>query len=125
MVPRNAFEEYLCALVGELAGVRQVFLADAEKSPLDQDEPHHPHEHGGCHRGIDVFAKQALLLPHLDAAFHELSRGRIARLEGREAHPERHRDLVVRVSGYCAYFTDLGSSIQDDIIARTVFGDIT
>jgi len=31
----------------------------------------------------------------------------------------------VRVSGYCAYFTDLGSSIQDDIIARTVFGDIT
>lgn len=36
-------------------------------------------------------------------------------------HPERHADLVVRVSGYCAYFTDLGRSIQDDIIARTTF----
>ena len=44
-------------------------------------------------------------------------------LKDAQAHPERHRDLVVRVSGYCAYFTDLGSSIQDDIIARTVFED--
>lgn len=36
-------------------------------------------------------------------------------------NPERYPDLVVRVSGYCAYFTDLGRSIQDDIIARTTF----
>ncbi|MBU1943209.1 MAG: hypothetical protein KKE36_06005 [Actinobacteria bacterium] len=38
-----------------------------------------------------------------------------------QAHPEKYPDLVVRVSGYCAYFTDLGRSIQDDIIARTDF----
>jgi formate C-acetyltransferase len=44
-----------------------------------------------------------------------------ATLKDAQAHPERHRDLVVRVSGYCAYFTDLGTSIQDDIIARTEF----
>jgi pyruvate-formate lyase len=37
-------------------------------------------------------------------------------------HPERHRDLVVRVSGYSAYFTDLGTPLQDEIISRTEFG---
>jgi pyruvate formate-lyase/glycerol dehydratase family glycyl radical enzyme len=34
-------------------------------------------------------------------------------------HPERHRDLVVRVAGYSAYFNDLAAEQQDDIIART------
>lgn len=34
-------------------------------------------------------------------------------------HPEKHRDLVVRVAGYSAYFNDLNGDQQDDIIART------
>lgn len=42
-------------------------------------------------------------------------------LKDAQAHPEKHHDLIVRVSGYCAYFTDLGRSIQDNIIARTNF----
>lgn len=42
-------------------------------------------------------------------------------LRDAQANPEKYPDLVVRVSGYCAYFTDLGRSIQDDIIARTSF----
>jgi pyruvate-formate lyase len=33
-------------------------------------------------------------------------------------HPENHRDLIVRVAGYSAYFTDLGKGVQDDIIGR-------
>jgi formate C-acetyltransferase len=37
-------------------------------------------------------------------------------------NPQDYRDLVVRVSGYSAFFTDLGKLIQDDIIARTEFG---
>ncbi|AOV98029.1 glycyl radical enzyme [Edwardsiella hoshinae] len=36
-----------------------------------------------------------------------------------KAHPERHRDLVVRVAGYSAFFTALSPDTQDDIIART------
>ncbi len=36
-----------------------------------------------------------------------------------KAHPEAHRDLIVRVAGYSAYFVDLVPSVQDDIIART------
>jgi formate C-acetyltransferase len=43
-------------------------------------------------------------------------------LKDAQKHPENYRDLVVRVSGYSAFFTDLGRSIQDDIIARTEFG---
>jgi pyruvate formate-lyase/glycerol dehydratase family glycyl radical enzyme len=34
-------------------------------------------------------------------------------------HPENHRDLVVRVAGFSAYFVDLTAAVQDDIIART------
>lgn len=47
-----------------------------------------------------------------------------ATLKDAQAHPENYPDLVVRVSGYCAYFTDLGRSIQEDIIARTQFGEL-
>ncbi|HNS50347.1 MAG TPA: glycyl radical protein [Anaerolineae bacterium] len=36
-----------------------------------------------------------------------------------QAHPERHRDLIVRVAGYSDYFCDLGKALQDEIIART------
>lgn len=38
------------------------------------------------------------------------------------AHPERHRDLVVRISGYSAYFNDLTEEMKDEIIARTLHG---
>ena len=36
-----------------------------------------------------------------------------------KAHPENYRNLIVRVAGYSAYFTDLSSDLQDDIIERT------
>jgi formate C-acetyltransferase len=34
-------------------------------------------------------------------------------------HPEQYRGLVVRVSGYSAYFNDLTESVKDELIART------
>ncbi len=34
-------------------------------------------------------------------------------------HPENHRDLIVRVAGYSAFFHTLSSQTQDDIIDRT------
>jgi formate C-acetyltransferase len=43
-------------------------------------------------------------------------------LRAAQKDPERYRDLVVKVSGYSAYFCDLGRSIQEDIIAREEFG---
>jgi pyruvate formate-lyase/glycerol dehydratase family glycyl radical enzyme len=36
-----------------------------------------------------------------------------------QKHPEKHRDLIVRVAGYSAFFVDLSKETQDDIIART------
>lgn len=36
-----------------------------------------------------------------------------------QAHPERHRDLIVRVAGYSAFFNVLSKATQDDIIERT------
>ncbi|MFC1532533.1 glycyl radical protein [Thermodesulfobacteriota bacterium] len=35
-----------------------------------------------------------------------------------QEQPEKHRDLVVRVAGYSAYFIQLTKAIQDDIISR-------
>jgi formate C-acetyltransferase len=39
-----------------------------------------------------------------------------------KAHPEKHRDLVVRVGGFSAYFVMLSPEIQDDIIFRSTQG---
>ena len=36
-----------------------------------------------------------------------------------QIHPEKHRDLIVRVAGYSAFFNVLSRKTQDDIIART------
>ncbi|MGN0433897.1 MAG: glycyl radical protein [Bilifractor sp.] len=36
-----------------------------------------------------------------------------------QKHPEEYRDLLVRIAGYSAYFTELSRDLQDDIIART------
>ncbi|MGO9287480.1 MAG: glycyl radical protein [Polyangia bacterium] len=37
-----------------------------------------------------------------------------------QKHPEKYRDLVIRIAGYCAYFVDLSPDQQAEIIARTV-----
>lgn len=36
-----------------------------------------------------------------------------------QKEPEKYRNLLVRVAGYSAYFTDLSPDLQNDIIART------
>ena len=36
-----------------------------------------------------------------------------------QKNPEKYRDLVVRIAGYCAYFVDLSPNQQAEIIART------
>jgi hypothetical protein len=40
-------------------------------------------------------------------------------------HPEDYPDLLVRVSGYSAYFRDLNGAMQDEIINRTAYATAT
>ncbi len=37
-----------------------------------------------------------------------------------QKHPEQYKDLVVRVAGYSAFFTELCKDVQDEIISRTM-----
>lgn len=36
-----------------------------------------------------------------------------------QKHPEQHKDLLIRVAGYTAFFVELGKEVQDEIIGRT------
>jgi pyruvate-formate lyase len=56
-------------------------------------------EHGGKHVQFNVVSREILLEA--------------------QQNPGQYRDLVVRVAGYSAYFTQLSSAIQDEVIART------
>ena len=42
-----------------------------------------------------------------------------ATLHDAQQHPERYRDLLVRVAGYSDYFNDMTPQLQNEIIART------
>jgi pyruvate-formate lyase len=37
-----------------------------------------------------------------------------------QKHPEKFRDLVVRVAGFSAFFTKLHVGVQNEIIERTL-----
>jgi formate C-acetyltransferase len=41
-----------------------------------------------------------------------------------QKHPEKYRDLVVRVAGYSAFFVELCKDVQDEIISRTMLHSI-
>jgi len=40
-------------------------------------------------------------------------------LRDAKAHPEKYPDLIVRIGGFSAYFTQLSPDIQDDVINRS------
>ncbi|MCL2815868.1 MAG: formate C-acetyltransferase/glycerol dehydratase family glycyl radical enzyme, partial [Oscillospiraceae bacterium] len=42
-------------------------------------------------------------------------------LEDASAHPENYKNLVVRVSGFSAYYTALSDAVQKDILERTEY----
>ncbi len=38
-------------------------------------------------------------------------------------NPDKHRDLIVRVGGYCEFFVDLDRTLQKEILSRTIYGE--
>ena len=45
-------------------------------------------------------------------------------LEAAQKDPDSYRNLVVRVAGYSAYFTELSPTLQNDIIERTAYESV-
>ncbi len=41
-----------------------------------------------------------------------------------QENPDRYRGLTIRVAGYTAYFTELARDLQNEIIARTSYGQL-
>jgi pyruvate-formate lyase len=39
-----------------------------------------------------------------------------------QKHPEEYSDMLVRVAGYSAYFTQLHAEVQEELIRRTEYG---
>jgi formate C-acetyltransferase len=91
-----------------------------------------PFDH--CHSGAlnirlqpAVFAGEAgveRLMALLQTYFREgglqvqVSMVDIATLRDAQAHPELHRDLMVRITGYSAAFVDMSEAAQNEIIRR-------
>lgn len=64
---------------------------------------------------------KSMLFSYYDMGGMELQYNIISSDELRAAQkdPEKYRDLVVRVAGFSAYFVELATGLQNDIIART------
>jgi len=68
----------------------------------------------------DVEKLEALLRTYLELGGMQIQLNVVDRetLLDAQAHPEEYRDLLVRVTGYSAYFTSLGENEQEDVIGR-------
>jgi formate C-acetyltransferase len=69
--------------------------------------------------GIDALA--ALIRAYFRQGGHHIQFNVVGTdtLRDAQAHPERYRDLLVRVAGYSDYFVDIGRDLQEEIICRT------
>jgi formate C-acetyltransferase len=69
--------------------------------------------------GIDKVAHLIRSYFKLDGHHIQLNVVTAETLRKAQTHPEKYRDLIVRVAGYSDYFVDLGPELQDEIIRRT------
>jgi formate C-acetyltransferase len=69
--------------------------------------------------GIDKWAQLVRGYFRMDGHHVQFNVTTAGALREAQAHPDEHRDLIVRVAGYSDYFCDLSRELQDEIIART------
>jgi len=69
--------------------------------------------------GLDKWAHLVRGYFKMDGHHLQFNVVRADTLRQAQAHPEAHRDLIVRVAGYSDYFCDLSRELQDEIITRT------
>ncbi|GAB4475258.1 MAG: hypothetical protein Kow0088_11950 [Anaerolineales bacterium] len=77
-------------------------------SPSILRDPEHRQKFKAFLRGYIENGGTALQINMIDADI----------LRDAQKHPENYRHLLVRVTGYNAYFTSIGKELQDEIIAR-------
>jgi len=70
---------------------------------------------GGA-KGLSALIKTYFDLGGMHVQFNVVDR---ETLIDAQRHPERYRDLLVRIAGFSAYFTELTKEVQDEIIERT------
>ncbi len=71
--------------------------------------------------GKDAIGKVAMLVKaYVDMGGHQLQLNAINTelMKDAQAHPERHRQLVVRIWGWSAYFVELDKEYQDHVMLR-------
>lgn len=74
--------------------------------------------------GVQKFANFLRTFVDLEIPHIQFNVVRKEDLIAAKKNPEQYRSLTVRVAGYTAYFTELAGDLQDEIIARTSYGDI-
>lgn len=74
--------------------------------------------------GIDKFAKMLRSFVDLEIPHIQFNVVRKEDLLAAKENPEEYRGLTIRVAGYTAYFIELADELQNEIIARTSYGDI-
>jgi len=78
----------------------------------------------GTESGIEKFAQFLQTFVKLNISHIQFNVLRKEDLLAAKKEPEKYRGLTVRVAGYTAYFTELADDLQNEIIARTSYGDI-
>lgn len=70
-------------------------------------------------KGIDKLAHLVRSYFKMDGHHVQFNVVSAETLREAQKHPERYRDLIVRVAGYSDYFVDLSVELQNEIIRRT------
>lgn len=77
--------------------------------------------HNGMFRDSDSIAKIAMLVKtFIDMGGHQLQLNAVnmEAMKDAQIHPENHRQLVVRIWGWSAYFVELDKEYQDHVMKR-------
>ncbi|HQJ08302.1 MAG TPA: glycine radical domain-containing protein, partial [Deltaproteobacteria bacterium] len=77
-------------------------------SPSMIKDPEHREKFKGFLKGCIENGGTSLQVNMIDSAM----------LRDAQARPEEYRSLLVRITGYNAYFTSIGHELQEEVIAR-------
>ena len=73
--------------------------------------------------GIEKFAGLLRAFVHLDIHHVQFNVVDKEMLLAAQETPENYRNITIRVAGYTTYFVELTKALQDEIIARTAYGE--